>query len=282
MKPTQTKAQEFDLDPQGRLPARDLSSRRQGEEISGAKGIEGSASLPRALIMALGAGAVFGVGLVCGGIGRAEAAPVVVDVDPVARAEARTKAYHELMKATPLTWHQELTAPEPALPALPAPSALPTAAKAPVPPRPLAEAATAAPIVDKALAAYAPDLAVQKPALVRDGNDDAVDNDDDAGPVVRPDPKLLAAAMARVLGEQKVAPPVSDKRYAVQLASTGTEASARTLAEGWTQRGQKAVVVAADVAGKGTMYRVRIGGIASRAAADALKLKLGQGLVVSD
>ncbi|MDP2345915.1 MAG: SPOR domain-containing protein [Deltaproteobacteria bacterium] len=230
--------------------------------------MERAFSLPRALVAAVGVGVAFGAGMVIGGIGKAEAAAVDAVTDPVARAEARTKAYEQLIKGTQLSWHQELTAPEPAL--LPLPSKKAVVA-------PLAEEATASPMVDRALSAPEPEVVV-KPVVA-----EIVDAGPDADDVVtRPDPKLLDAAMARVLGDKSVAAPVSDKRYAVQLASTGTEAAALILAADWATRGHAAVVVAADVPGKGTMYRVRIGGIASRAAADALKLRLGQGLVVTD
>ena len=258
---------------------RDASGHSRQQTQPGSTLVAVTSSLPRALLAAVGVGVAFGAGLVAGGIGKAEAAVVVVDPDPVARAEARTQAYEAMMSGAKLNWHQELTAPDPALPA-PAPkvsSIAATTTKAPA--APLAEAATASPMIDKALVA----AEIEAPAPLKVAaaeTESAGDDDDDV--VVRPDPKLLDAAMARVLGERAAASPVADKRYAVQLASTGTEASAQVLADDWNERGHKAVVVAADVAGKGTMYRVRITGIASRAAADALKLKLGQGLVVAD
>jgi cell division septation protein DedD len=233
--------------------------------------------LPRALVAAVGVGVAFGAGMVIGGIGRAEAAAVDVDADPIARAEAKTKAYEELMKSTQLGWHQELMAPEPALPPLPNPKTKPTTTT--TTPAPVVEQATASPMIDRALAAPEPEPAIVKAMVAVETPDAGVDDDD---VVARPDPKMLDAAMARVLGTPASAPPAADKRYAVQLASTGTEAAARILANDWSSRGHAAVVVAADVPGKGTMYRVRIGGIASRAAADALKLRLGQGLVVAD
>ena len=264
-------------------------SGRERRSQAGSTLVERASSLPRALLAALSVGAAFGAGIVAGGIGEAEAAVVAVDAveaDPLARAEARTKAYEQLIKGTQLSWHQELTALEPALPPLPPKKATTTTTTKAAVAAPLAEAATASPMIDKALAVTDPEPTPppREVAAVDAGSEAA--SDDRAGEsevVVRPDPKLLDDAMARVLGEKPAAAVVVvDKRYAVQLASTGTEAAAQILAADWNKRGQAAVVVAAEVAGKGTMYRVRIIGIASRAAADALKLKLGQGLVVAD
>jgi hypothetical protein len=220
---------------------------------------------------------------------QAGAGGVDVDVDPIAAAEARTRAYEERMKGVSLTWHKELTSFDPALPVAPAP---PTPTPAPAPKTPLAEAPSSSPIVDKAVvAAPAAEPGVVARAAADDHDDDDDDEaaaaaDDDEEDAAR-DPRRLDEAISRVLGEQKKAqtealPTTPEKRYALQLASPATEAAAQVLADGWVQRGQQAAVVAAEVAGKGTMYRVRIGGIASRAAADALKARLGQGLVVSE
>ncbi len=259
-------------EPSGRLPGRDGTDRCRPLPSTD------RTALPRALVAAIGVGVAFGAGLVIGGIGRAEASPprsarvVDVDEDPVARAEARTQAYETLVKTTQLRWHRELVEPEP-----PPPPAPKVATSTPKIAKHLIEAATASPLIERPLVAPEPEPLPSAPALEADI---AASDDDDV--VVRPDPRQLDAALARVLGEKKPTPALSDKRYAVQLASTGTEAAARILAAQWQQRGHPTSVVAADVAGKGTMYRVRIGGIASRAAADALKLKLGQGLVVAD
>lgn len=236
--------------------------------------IEKSASLPKALVAAIGVGVAFGAGLVAGGIGKADAA-VVVDVDPVASAQARTKSYEARMKGVQLTWHKELTSFDPELPPAPKPAVV----AATKPAVPLAEDPSSSPIVDRAvLSAPLPPEPVAKPVVRADA-----DNTTDDADVRAPDPKRLGAAITRVLGEKaKTEPAATEKRYAVQLASTSTQASAAILAETWSTRGVKAVVVSADVPGKGTMYRVRVEGIASRAAADALKTRLGQGLVVND
>jgi len=238
--------------------------------------IEKSASLPKALVAAVGVGVAFGAGLVAGGIGKADAA-VVADVDPVVSAQARTTSYEARMKGVQLTWHKELTSFDPELPAAPRP-ATPAALK---PAAPLAEDPSSSPIVDRAvLTAPLPPEPVARPVARAEADADTDDSDD--ADARAPDPKRLGAAITRVLGEKTKTDPVSEKRYAVQLASTSTQASAVILAETWSSRGVKALVVSAEVPGKGTMYRVRVEGIASRAAADALKARLGQGLVVND
>lgn len=262
--------------------------------------IASSSSLPKALVAAIGVGVAFGAGLVVGGIGEAEAAPrvgaassssaLIEPADPLARAEARTRAYEALMTGTRLSWHKELTSFDPALPPPPSPAKLAKATSTKPTPAPLSESPSSSPIVDKAVVNAPPEPApvVKKADAAHDDDKDAADAadaaDGDKGEVTAPDPRRLDDAMARVLGAPRKpdAAASTDKRYAVQLASTSTEAAARVMADGWAQRGQKADVVSADVAGKGTVYRVRIGNIASRAAAEALKLKLGQGLVVSD
>lgn len=235
-------------------------------------------SLPKALVAAVGVGLAFGAGFVVGGIGDARAeGDAVVDVDPVAAAAARTKQYEERVKGLSLTWHQELNAVD-ALPSTLPPPAAPKVASLPV-----AEEPSSAPIVDKAVVAAVdePPLPPKRAAPVEpDHNSD----DESDAKKVKSKPNL-DAAIGKVLGDkaaEKASSTTPEKRYALQLGSTGSEAGAQVLADGWAARGHKVSVVAAEVAGKGTMYRVRIGGIASRAAADALKAKLGQGLVVND
>ncbi len=238
--------------------------------------LESSSSLPRALVVAVGVGLAFGAGVVVGAPDHGGATGGAVDErsDPVVAAAVRTKLYEERMKGVQLTWPKELTSFDPVLPA--PPKSTPTKTT-----KPLSEEASSSPIVDKAVvAATAEPVVVAKAAVVEE---DAGVKDDDV--VNAPDPKRLDDAISKVLGEQKKSPTQetsTEKRYALQLASTGTAASAKVLADSWTQKGVKAGVVEAEVAGKGTMYRVRVAGIASRAAADALKAKLGQGLVVAD
>jgi cell division septation protein DedD len=240
-------------------------------------------SLPKALVAAVGVGLAFGAGFVVGGIGDARAegdGVAVVDVDPVVAAATRTKLYEERVKGLSLTWHQELNAVD-ALPSTLPPPAAPKVASLPV-----AEEPSSAPIVDKAVVAAA-DEPPPPPKRAAPSEPDHNSDDESDAKKVKSKPNL-DAAIGKVLGDDRLekaaekASTTPEKRYALQLGSTGSEAGAKVLADGWAARGHKVSVVAAEVAGKGTMYRVRIGGIASRAAADALKAKLGQGLVVND
>jgi cell division septation protein DedD len=120
----------------------------------------------------------------------------------------------------------------------------------------------------------------------RAANDDRADQVGDADRAAAPDPRRLAQAIETVVGERakSSAAPSSDenRRFALQLASTGTAAGAKAIADGFKARGFSPTVVAAEVPGRGTVYRVRIGGLAGRAAAEAMKDRVGQGLVVTD
>jgi cell division septation protein DedD len=70
--------------------------------------------------------------------------------------------------------------------------------------------------------------------------------------------------------------------YALQLASVATRAGAEALAAEWQQKGVQASVVEAEIPGRGTVYRLRVSGLSSRAVAEEHKARLGQGLVVAE
>jgi cell division septation protein DedD len=276
--------------------------------------IDSSFRFPKAVALALGLGLAFGGGLVAGGVADTRVDPPAPEPeDPVARAEARTRAYDALVKNQPLTWHHELTAPDPKMPAPPpaaktAPSASSTTASAddvaaagahgtapttghgsattptkPAAPAPTAEQATEPPLLDRALRAETePEPA---PAPRRNDVDEArganVDRDDeDGGEIVRPDPRKLDEAFARVAGN--TTPTTSTKRYAIQLASVPNADDARAVVEAWKKKGVKAAIVPAEVAGKGTMYRVRISGLASKEDATRRKAELNDGIIVAE
>jgi cell division septation protein DedD len=248
---------------------------------------------PRALVFSLGVGLAFGGGLIAGGVAdtRVEL-PAREPDDPVARAEARTRAYEAVVKAQQLTWHHELTEPDAPLPTAPALAK----ASSPSPKDPAAtdthdapaaaEAPKAAdpPIEDKALRTPEPEAVPEpvKRAPTEGARDARVDRDDEAGGdvVTRPDPKKLDEAFARVVGDKGAAAPT--KRYAVQLASVPSADVARAEAERWKKRGVNVSIVSAEVAGKGTMYRVRVTGLSSKDAATAKKGELGEGIIVAE
>jgi len=254
-------------------------------------------TMPRALVFSVAVGGAFGVGLVFGGGGvRAQGneAQPLSPKDAIARANERTAAYEALVKASTSTWHAEITSPEPAAPAAPA---------APSTPQPKKEVAVPADVAP-AVAASADIVAAVREDAVRTAEQnadpmeakDAVDSakaeaDDDEGDVARPqapDPARLRTALTKVLDSAPATAPTassttsSERRYAVQLASAATEDGARVIADGFKQKGFAPVIVAAEIPGRGVVYRVRLTGLQSRAAADALKARVGQGLVVTE
>ena len=248
------------------------------------------ASFPRALLAAVGIGTAFGAGVVLGGAHFAHAVPTEPEGQGViARAELRTAELDRVRQGLKLSWHQELTGPEPAR--QPAPPLVVTkrAATEQKKPAPLQEPPSSPPMVDASMLS-APLEAAEPPApRADDTRDDAAHADvDDEGDIeiARPDPRRLQAAMDKVLGaaapHQAAVDDVDERRYAVQVASASSEAGAKEMGAKVKARGFDAVVIPADIPGKGTVYRVRVRGFASRAAADAAKARLGQGLVVAD
>jgi DedD protein len=253
--------------------------------------------LPRSILLAAVVGGAFGLGLVAGDDGAAHAATVETG-DALESAEARTARYEALVKASTSTWHQELTTPEPptALTGLPGTRAKP-ATTAPSTTTPPAAATTESPSSAPTVAAEVVQ-ALREPAApivekkseaepeARAANDDRTDQVGDADRAAAPDPRRLAQAIESVVGErQKAAASTASeeqRRYALQLASTGTAAGAKVIADGFKARGFSPTVVAAEVPGRGTVYRVRIGGFGGRAAAEAMKDRVGQGLVVTE
>ena len=251
-------------------------------------------SMPRAVVVAAAVGVAFGLGVVsarAAGNDVVDTDPVVDSGDAVARADARTKAYETVVKSATSTWHAELTSPETMEPAvLPTKFKQPAAAvvdPAAVVTAPAQELPSSSPTVDaEVVRAVEPaEVKVAKTDVepaARDKNEDRDDQEGDAD-VAAPRPERLAAALNKVLGEKAAtAPAVDNRRYAVQLASTPKKDSASSVAAGFVQKGFAAKVVAAEVPGKGTMYRVRVNGLATRAAADAMKARIGSGLVVTD
>ena len=251
-------------------------------------------SMPRAVVVAAAVGCAFGLGVVsarAAGNDPAEGAVVVVDSgDALARADARTKAYDAVVKGATSTWHAELTSPVTVMPVV-----LPTKYEGPVAVAADADAVEAVAVAeqpsssptvdDDVVRAVEPvEIKVAKTAAepaARDNNEDRDDQEGDAD-VAAPKPERLAAALNKVLGEKAASAAVDNRRYAVQLSSTPKKDAAASVAAGFVQKGFAAKVVAADVPGKGTMYRVRVNGLATRAAADAMKARLGSGLVVTD
>lgn len=253
-----------------------------------------SMGLPRSILLAAVVGGAFGLGLAAGD-SKTTAMPADTEKDPIAAAEAETQRYETLVKASTSSWHRELTTPEPptSLPAIPgvkgSASTMPSSSSAQA--ASLPESASTAPVVASEVvqALREPPSPVSVPASEAEpephaANDDRADQVGDADRAAAPDPRRLAQVIDHVVNARSTTePPATPQaRFALQLASTGTAAGAKAIADGFVARGFSPAVTSAEVPGRGTVYRVRIGGFVGRAAAEAMKARVGQGLVVTE
>ncbi len=248
----------------------------------------GTMSLPLSVLVAAAVGGAFGLGIIAGGSGTAHASAPVADRDPLQRAEDKTAAYEALVKSSTSTWHAELTSPEaivkaPTLPTAPAAAPATEASPTTVPATAEVVQAVKEAVQQEVVAVAATKAAARSDSApaAREKHEDRNDEEGDVDVPVAPDPRRLNTALQKVLGDKSTAA-TEDHRYALQLASTGTQAGARAIADGYKARGFAPQVVAAEVPGRGTVYRVRLGGLATRAAAESMKARVGQGLVVSE
>jgi DedD protein len=88
----------------------------------------------------------------------------------------------------------------------------------------------------------------------------------------RPAPAAVAKESAKPLAPAASAP--TSKQWAVQLGSFASKTGAERLAKEYEDRGQKAFVMPVK-SGNNTLYRVRLGPFAERAAADEALRKVG-------
>ncbi len=243
-------------------------------------------TFPRSLILAGALGGAFGLGLVVNG-GDAHAHADDGDADPIVDADKKTEAYEALIKAQTSTWHAELTSPSPTM-------ARPTTGKVTTttPPAPASATTPAAASTTTTPAAATPAAATPTPAakpaddvdeavVAHDDDDDRADQEGDADRAPAARPEAMQKAIQKVLGDAAPAAP-AERTYALQLASAGTKEGADGIVKDFAGKGVSAVVVAAEIPGRGTVYRVRVIGMKTRAAADAMKAKVGVGLVVAE
>jgi len=95
-----------------------------------------------------------------------------------------------------------------------------------------------------------------------------------ASPVItRPRDELTRAAAdgAQASASQPMAPAGHEGAYQLQVSSFRTQQEADAFAAQLRERGHKAYVVEAKVAGRGTWYRVRVGPFGTQAAASAYR-----------
>lgn len=267
--------------------------------------------LPRGLVAAVGVGVAFGLGIVAGGgIGEAQGASpparaLAGELDVLRLAEGRSQVLEEKRERLKLTYAQELTRPEPPVVerAIERQSVAAAAGKTAAERATLAQPAAATDEVAAPLEpppAPMPEVRPEPARLARaaggadgggDGNDDEDSDDggsdregaeDDqvrdgkvAGGGEKADNQHLQVALAKVLGGAPavVDAPAPVKTFALQVASAPTRAGAEELAKKLSAQGHKARVIEGEVGGK-AVFRVRVGGFADRADADAYKAKL--------
>jgi len=192
-------------------------------------------------------GGVFVLGL---NVGRQSAAapPPPKPENPLAALDQPPRgAEPRAAKEPRLSYHDALTKGPPEAAPLPEPRPSPSS---PPSGRP-AEPAAAAPV------AATPREAAREPAPVT--------------PAPR-DPVAAAVAKVQALQPRPPAPPAAAAegggRFAVQVGASQSEAEARRLAKRHEAEGAR--VVAADLPGKGRVYRVKVGAFATRAEAERL------------
>ena len=84
-------------------------------------------------------------------------------------------------------------------------------------------------------------------------------------------PKQTASKQAQPAPKKEAAAPASNVRYSVQIASYPDKEGANSEVKKLKQGGFAAFLVAAELPGKGTWYRVRVGSLTKKAAAEKLQ-----------
>lgn len=224
----------------------------------------------KSIVIACAVGGAFGAGtLVASPDPHAAARTPETLAAALERAEQKTAELAEKRGAIKLGFARELEARD---------------APAKLPPLPKGKKSAAAATEDAAQAPEAPPAAAAPataPAVARadEGEDAPEPKDDalDAGTKV-PDPARVQRSIAKVLGSAPVAEAApkaaANGVFALQVASTPQRDAAEQLAQKLKGQGHAARVVTAELDGKGTVYRVRVGAFADRAQADAYKGKL--------
>lgn len=241
------------------------------------------------------------------GASRDEAPPVLQGA-PLVVADESTEKLESVREKLRLAFHEELTGPpreKPEGPAITSSTPVKSTAKAAAPAEP-AEAPAAPPAAAEAVSSGTeppepPPAVKPAPAPAAESDDDAPAPADDEEMIAAPpkaeteeDRTRVARTIAQVFGgdapsapavveqAKALAPPADKATFAVQIASTPSEEGAKALADRLRAQGHKAGVVKAEIDGKGAMYRVRVGGFASRDEASAYRAKLGEGFVIAE
>jgi cell division septation protein DedD len=264
--------------------SRTRSSTRSSSRRTPARGAEGS-GLFRGVLVASAIGGTFALGLSLGHKGPGGAGAVDDTAGTLlAIADEQTNRYEAVKSSLKLTFHEQLTTPVALAVPLPRdarPSSKEVTATAPQ------RAAEPSLVTPKPVASATP--VVVEPVHVAPK---AADDDDEPAHADSPDsrqerlklalarlsddgaPPLQVAAVAKPAHAKESEPErtalsaASSERYVVQVASLPSETNARTLADNLRTGGRRVRVVAAEIEGQGTVYRVQITGFSSSAAAE--------------
>ncbi len=200
-------------------------------------------------------GAVFVLGVLVGkklaGTPRTDRAP-----DLLTALDHKSDALERARAAPPLTFQEELTRPTPSAPtvtrASPAPASSPTVARAPV---------TAAPATSAASASTGPATASTSTAAASK-----------AAPTPRAEAVPTAAVVTSAPAAAHSTPKVPEATsptgaFTLQLGASPSRDDAERQASRLREKGYAPYIVAAEVPGKGTWYRVRMGSFPTKDAA---------------
>lgn len=203
-------------------------------------------------------GGVFVLGVVVGKKLSAESQKLDQPADILSAADQKTEALAQADKAQPLTFQEELTkrAPEP----VPAPEpvknviVLKPAELTPKPPEP---AKVEEPVEPKVAEAK---VAEVKPVLPETPKSEPVaTRTNDAG--------ALKEAFGKVQKGPEAPTPSAEGSWTLQLSAYQDKAEAERFAAGLRDKGYAPFIIEANVAGKGTWFRVRMGRFGSKDAA---------------
>jgi cell division protein FtsN len=280
--------------------SRSRSSTRSSQRRTPARASD-SSGLFRGVFVASAIGGTFALGLSLGHSGPGDGD--VVDNTAgtlLAIADEQTNRYEAVKSSLKLTFHEQLTTPVAI--AIPSPrDARPSTRDAPPstkevaaspPPRAAEPPSAASAPVAKAAPVVEPVRLVPQVAdngegesnnetssLSRDERKARLQqalarlSDDGAPPVqvaaaAKPAPAKTTAPPLAKERAPAAAPAASSDRYLVQVASLPSETNARALADKLQSSGRRVRVIAAEVDGQGTVYRVQVTGFSSSVAAE--------------
>ena len=244
------------------------SAMRDLEQIQEQSEGQGKPLLLVGLLVAVTIGVVFAMGLWVGDFGAPEAAqsdPLAhLDrADGLAPVEEVAAEPEPPVEARDLSFPEALTEDPPEMAAALAAAAAELAHPEPLPTSLAAFGAVAAPVP------VAPPPPEALPAVLPAGVAASPEAEDLVRTAAR-DP-LVAAALPPEPDARSAAPAGHDGLYTVQVISYDSPEGAQAFAAGLRARGHRAFVLSAQVEGRGTMYRVRVGPFETMREAEAYR-----------